>query len=187
MGEDIRALSSANATHEEVAWTLPTGAIAQTTPRVAATSDQSLLSTGRLTLAAVYLRAGQVVANISFLSGTTPLATGSNQWFSLWSSARVLRGVTADDTSTAWAANTLKTLAMVSPYTITTTGIHYLGILVVASTVPTLRSVSLGSAVSGLAPIITGTSDTGLTNPASAPGTAAAITAVGNVPYAYAS
>lgn len=171
----------------ERGWTLPTNGVAQTFDRNVAASDLTGgLSTGRLNMVGIYLRAGQAVSNITFVAGSTALSSGSNQWFSLWSSARAKLGVTADDTNTAWAANTAKTLAMASPYVVPASGLYYLGITVVATTVPTLRGVLGGNAVIfGIAPILAGTSDTGLTNPASAPATAAALTASTAMPYAY--
>jgi hypothetical protein len=97
----------------------------------------------------------------------------------------VLVGQTVDDTSTAWAANSIKTLAFASPVTTTYSGLHYLGLCVAASTVPTGLAVQLHAGITGLTPMIAATADTGLT--ATAPTTAAALTAFANYPYAYVS
>lgn len=166
----------------------PTGSLAQTTIRAPHDAgNANMLSTGRLSLVAISLAKGQVVTSISWLSATTALSVGSNQWFGIFGSDRVMKKVTGDDTSTAWAANTVKTLNLSSTYTATYTGLYYIGICVVATTVPTLRVNSNNVNLTGIAPILSGTSDTGLTNPASCPSTAAALTAVANVPYGYVS
>lgn len=168
----------------------PTGAIAQTHTRIVTVSDLAALSTGRLSLVAIYLPAGVTVNSISFLSRTTPAGTPTNQWFALLNNAAspVLLRQTADDTTTAWAANTVKTLALSSSFVTTYSGLHYVGIMVAAATVPTLTGVSLVSGVFGaLTPLVYGTSTTGLTTPASFTSPASAPTASTIVPYAYVS
>lgn len=164
---------------------LRSGAIAETVPRWLAATNATVLSTGRMSLVGIHLEAGQVVSNISFMSATTALGTGTHQWFALYSSARALLGQTANDTSTAWGANSVKTLAMATPYTVTASGLYYLGINVTATTVPTLFAYAGNANPIGLTPILTGTSDSSLTS--TAPATATAITAAANVPYAYVS
>lgn len=167
----------------------PAAAIAETIDRASATlSNASVLATGRMQLAAIHLSAGQVVTSATFYSATTALSAGSNQWFALFDSAFAKLRVTSDDTSTAWAATTAKTLTFSSTYTVPTTGIYYLGIVVVASTVPTLvgiSSVTNSSAVLLASPILGGRSDSSLTNPASCPSTATTpSTGLGDRPYA---
>lgn len=169
---------------------LPTAALHQTVPRHALLGNATTLSTGRMTLVRITLPAGTVVSNITFVSATTALGTGTHQWFALYDANRALLAVTANDTSTAWSANTAKTLAIASPYTITTTGDYYLGINVTASTVPTLLGVIHSNSVAiNLPPIVCGYdgTNTGLTTPAGAPATAAALTALAVIPYAYVS
>lgn len=167
---------------------LPSGAIAQSIPKNTQFNQSLSLVSGRLHLTAVWLRQGQTVTALAFSSAGTALATGSNQWFSLWDASRNKLAVTSDDTSTAWAAATIKTLNLTSSYVVPSSGLYYVGIVVVASTPPNLVSGSVGgggAGVAALAPILTGTSNTGLTNPASAPSTASAITAGTNNPYLY--
>lgn len=176
-----------SSTPVDVDWTRPTAALAQTFDRGVSTINSAVLVSGSLWLVGIYLSAGTTVTTITFTSSTTALATGSNQWFALYSSARALLGVTNDDTSTAWAAEATKTLTLSTPYLVLTSGMNYLGINVVATTVPSLRCSVTSARISTQAPILAGTSTTGLTNPASAPGTAAAITASGSVPYAFVS
>lgn len=168
-------------------WDLPTGAKAQTYDRSLGASSNSDLLSGRLTLVAVHLRAGQVISSITFFAASTALSGGSNQWFALYDSALGKLAVTADDTTTAWGGNSFKTLALTAPYTVLTSGLYYLGICVVATTVPTLRGPVTVANLNAAAPVLAGSSTTGLTDPASAPTTAAAITATVSTPYAYCS
>jgi hypothetical protein len=169
------------------AW-LPTGAISETSPRNGHSSGQNLsaLLSGRMNLVAIYLPKDATITSISFVSGTTAAVTPTAQWFALYSSALALLRQTTDDTNTAWGANTVKTLNLSSTYLTTAAGLYYLGVLVVAGTVPSLKGVSPSTAtVIDLLPAICGTSDTGLTT--TAPNPAAAITGTGSLPYAYVS
>lgn len=163
----------------------PSGALAETISAPLCTTDGSVLSTGRMSLVGIYLYAGTVVTSATFLSGGTPLGTGTHQWFALYSSALALLKQTSNDTNAAWAANTKKTLNFTSTYTVTTTGFYYLGINVTASTVPTLRTWAMSSGVSTQTPLLTGFSTSSLTT--TAPDPAAAITSQTNIPYGYVS
>lgn len=153
----------------------------QCVDNLAALTTQVMLST------ALYLRAGDVVTNLTFVSATTAAGTPTNWWFALYSPAATpaLLAQTADQTSTAWAANTAMTKALASPVTIATTGWHYAAIMVKATTVPTLVGVALHNAVEAGA-IITGekvlaqTSGSSLTD--TAPATIATPTTVATVP-----
>lgn len=155
-----------------------TGALASTFNRATPTSYGAGLLSGRLTLVRIFLPKGLPVTSIRFFSGNTALATGSNQWFGLFDSSYNKLALTADDTSTAWAATSSKTLAVTGgPYTVTATGWYYLGICVVASTVPNFQGLAVQSAgVPAAAPVMCGNSSTSLTDPASCPSTVAAPT-----------
>ena len=149
-------------------------------------SDQSVLASGRLQLERIILGKGQVITGISFWSYLTALVTGSNQWFAIFDSNGVPLAFTVDDTSTAWGTQTKKSLNLTSPYTVFVSGFYYIGICVVASTVPTLRSANITGRASGPAidpPICGGRSSTGLTDPASCPNPAGAITPQALSPY----
>ncbi len=163
----------------------PTSAIRASMARSSGFANVAPLSTGRLYMVAVHHAAGEVVTAISFLSATTALSGGTNQWAALFTSARVQLAVSADDTSTAWGASTVKTFTLSAPYTITATGLYYYGLNVTASTVPTLAGQSTLAAVTGVAPILSGYADASLTNPASCPATAAAITSLNVIAYAW--
>lgn len=162
-----------------------TGSFVETMPRWQPTASSALVS-GQMQMLAVGLLKGQVVAKIAFHTGTTAAGTPTNQWFALYSSALALLGTTTDDTTTAWAANAEKQLAMSSPYTVPADGLFYIVCMVAATTPPSLLSVATNGFLPQLAPIVVGrdTTHTALTNPASAPGTATL--AAGSVmPYAW--
>jgi hypothetical protein len=102
------------------------------------------------------------VTNISFHSATTAAGTPTHYVFALYDINRNLLGSTPDQTSGAWAANTLKTVAVGTPYLVTVTGVYYLMISVVATTVPTLKggTARTGGQLAGQAPILNGISST---------------------------
>lgn len=141
------------------------------------------LASGVLTSVRVKLFAGDVITNISVRSGATAAGTPTNYWFALYSNTGTpaLLAQTADQTSTAWAANTTKTLALSSAQTIGTTGYYWVGVMVAATTPPTL----LGSVAAP--PIVTGevnlsqSSGSGLTT--TAPATIATPTVKTFAPY----
>lgn len=183
-------LPSSSAASGALVTTAPTGALAQTFGRETRIDNVSGPTSGREILTLIYLTAGTLVSNITFFSGTTAATTPTNQWFSLRSSARALLAITADDTTTAWGANTKKTLAVSSPYTVPTSGLYYLGFMVAAAAVPTWLGAFQQHSVIALQPLIlTGTdnTNTGLTTPASAPATSAALGVGSTIPYAYVS
>jgi len=150
------------------------GTLAETMPRMSCPeTNTSAPTSGTVYLYAVFLRAGMVVKNIAFHSATTALGTGTHQIFGLYDSNRNLLAQTADDTSTAWAANTMKKLNLTAPYTIPQTGIYYLAFLISATTMPTLKGLTLTATQLHLqSPALHGSSNTGasaLPNPANAP------------------
>lgn len=149
----------------------------------ASDTGQVALATGVMTSVPVFLAAGDVITNISARSGATAAGTPTNYWFALYSNAATpaLLSQSADQTSTAWATNTTKTLALAAAQTISVTGIYWVGIMVTATTPPTL----LGSAA--VAPIVTGernlSQSSGSTLTATAPATIATPTVKQFAPY----
>ena len=165
----------------------PSGLLRSNLRRSECGGNLAALTTQVMTAVALYLEAGDVVTNLTFCSATTAAGTPTNWWFALYSSAATpaLLGQTADQTSTAWAANTAKTVALATPYTVLTTGVYYAAIMVKATTVPTLLGASLNANAS--AAVVTGqkvlanTSGSSLTD--TAPATIATPTTVATVPY----
>ncbi|MEH0627813.1 right-handed parallel beta-helix repeat-containing protein [Streptomyces stelliscabiei] len=125
-----------------------------------------------LYLVPVWLPQGLVVSNISFVSGGTAMVTPTNWWFTLHNRSKVALARSADQLTAAWAANTVKSLAIAqttagaaSSYTTTYGGLHYLGVMIKASTVPSLVSEgSVADVLASVSPGFGGT-DTGQTTP----------------------
>jgi hypothetical protein len=146
-------------------------------------TGQVALATGVMTSVPIFLRAGDVISNISVRSGATAAGTPTNYWAALYSSAAIpaLLSQSADQLTAAWAANTTKTLALAAAQTITAEGIYWVGIMVTATTPPTL----LGSVAAPA--IVTGernlSQSSGSSLVGSAPSTIASPTAKQFVPY----
>lgn len=171
---------------------LPGAAVAENMRRADATGNVAAPTSGTLVLAGgAVLPKGKTVSRIGFVSGTTALATGTHQVFALYRALdRALLGVTADDTNVAWGANAVKELLLASPFTPTDDVGIYFGLLVTASTMPSLAGAVMQNAALasiGGANHIAGTADTGLAGtPASLPAVAAALTGQTGIPYAWA-
>jgi len=145
---------------------LISGALAETFDRnLCDEVNTAVLSSGRLSGAAIWLESGMTISSISFHSATTAAGTPTNQLFGLFDSSRNLLRSSVNDTTTAWAANSLKTLALTTTFTTTYSGLYYLGIMVTATTVPTLKgnTARVGGQLQAQAPSMGGTSNTGLT------------------------
>lgn len=166
-----------------------TGAISETMPRVAFQGAYQTLVAGQMQLMAIPLTAGTVVTNIVFMSGSTAGASMTNQWFALYSPALAKIAVTNDALTAAWAANTEKSLALSAAYTIPTDGLYYIACMVAGTTPPSLLgATALNTVYGNLAPVLAArdTTNTGRTNPASAPATTT-LAASASFLYAYVS
>lgn len=141
------------------------GSKGETINRELCNETNTTVAGGTLFLQAIWLRAGTVVSNILLHSATTAGATLTNQFAGLYDSTRNLLASSANGTSGAWAAQTMKTFAMQTPYTVPTDGLYYIGFFVTATTVPTYKGHTARTAtqLAGQAPILQGTSNTGLT------------------------
>lgn len=162
-------------------------------PRVLASADGAALTTQVMTSVGLFLRAGDRVTNLTFLSGGTAAATPTNWWFALYSSATTpaLLQQSADQLTAAWAANTPKTLALATPADIEVDGVYYAAVMVKATTAPTLAGAAPRAAAAG--PVVAAgygekalavTSGAALTT--TAPATIASPTTVSTVPLAIA-
>jgi len=152
--------------------------------RLDAVADTGALTTQVMTSVPVYLRKGDIVTSITARSGATAAGTPTNYWFALYSSAATpaLLGQSADQLTAAWAATTNKTLALASPVTITADGWYWVGIMVKATTPPSLVGVSTTAS----AGIVTGEKNLAQTSGSAlvgtAPATIATPTAAATVP-----
>lgn len=160
----------------------PTGAIFEAFPRVNQSSSAQAIVSGTLWMVAVDIPLGKTITSLSFWSGSTAAATSTHVWFALYDSARALLRQTVDDTAASpWSANVEKNLALTSTFVTTYSGLHYIGVNVTAGTTPTLLSCTGNTGLWGKAPILQGTSNTGLTD--TAPNPANALSAAGGRPY----
>jgi hypothetical protein len=153
------------------------GTLAESMPReICPEVNTTAAATGVLNMQLIYLTAGQLISNITLASATTAAGTPTNYFFALYDGNRNLLAQSANQTTTAWPANTVKTLAMTSPYRVQVSGAYYIGYFMTATTVATLKggTARTGGQLANTAPIIYGTSSTGLTT--ALPNPAAAIT-----------
>jgi len=153
------------------------GTLAETMPRETCPEvNTTVAASGTLFMQAIYLKAGQLISNITLASATTAAGTPTNYFAALYDGSRNLLAQSANQTTTAWAANTVKTLAMTTPYRVQTSGLYYIGYFMTATTVATLKggTAKTGGQLAGAAPILHGASTTGLTT--ALPNPAAAIT-----------
>jgi hypothetical protein len=117
-------------------------------PAWACTSDLAATGTGVAIGTRIYLRKGDVVTNLTFVSGNTAAGTPTNWWHALYDEAGALLSQSADQLTGAWAANTAKKLALAAPQAITADGWYIASTSTTATTPQTLI---------GCAPIVTAT------------------------------
>ena len=142
-----------------------TGALYETMDRNTCPEvNTSALTSGRLTLQAIWIPAGNTISSISFWSATTAGGTLTNQLFGLYDNNLNLLRATASDGATAWGANAQKKLNLTSAFVTTYTGLYYLGIMVAGTTVPTLKggTARTDGSLAYQTPSMGGTSNTGL-------------------------
>jgi hypothetical protein len=141
----------------------------------------SSLASQTMYLFGLDLDIGDTITNIGVCFGSTAANTPTNWWFALYTSALVLMAQTADQTTGAIAAGSFKDIALSSPQAITTSGLHYVGVMVKASTVPTLagRLAAVDGGHMNFTVAMTGTSDGSLTT--TAPANAAAINTIAQI------
>jgi hypothetical protein len=172
----------------------PSGVLRESLPqgRFQALNNMSALTTQVMLSVALPLQAGDLITNLTFVSGGTAAGTPTNWWFALYdtSATPALIQQTADQTTTAWAANTAITLPLAAAYLVPAPGVYYAAVMVKATTPPTLAGLSLENAAAAGA-LVTGqkilaqTSGSSLT--ATAPSTITSATTVANLAYAVAS
>lgn len=164
----------------------------ETMPRAAVVNNNvPMASTGVMWNQSITLYKGDVISNIGFFSGSTALSAATHWWFALYDTALNKQGQTLDKTSTAWAAATAVTLGLTGSYTVTTTGVHYISVMVAATTVPSLHGsnvpsnvVSQASGITNVLPFNT-TSGSALTT--TAPATISSPSPASNCGYGWVS
>lgn len=157
-------------------------------PKLLAGGDVAIAATGVEMTTLIYLDAGTVVTNINFVTGGTAAGTPTAGYAVLRDGTTTGTKIaqTADFGSTARAANTAYPVALATAYTIPADGLYQVGVSFTATTVPTLRGISLGNAALcavGRASTVTSGSAVGAT----APTTLATPSNGSVVPYIYVS
>lgn len=156
---------------------LPTGLKGQSYSRMQ-TSTLITLTSGRLVLTAIPLPAGATVTSLAFIASTTGLSGVSHCWAALYDPALALLGQSANDTGATWAANAYKQFDLAAPVTVGAAGLYLAGVMVAASTPPSLVGVNPangGVTLASRPPTLGGQYNTGLTT--TAPGTASGFSA----------
>lgn len=154
-----------------IIWTMPRASAIQT-PTNPLQSGTLILMGGEHCV----LPRGVAINTIKWVSSSTAAVSPTNQWACLVErDTLAVLAKTADKTTEAWGANAVKTFTFSSAYTPAADTPVYIGLVVVASTIPTLAGLSTPTHVTGDTPILGGRSTGSLTNPASLGATAAAI------------
>jgi len=158
----------------------PSGATAETFPRTdCAASYPSALVSQTVYYTAIILPAGLPVNNLTMLVGNVAAAaTPTHGWYALLDSSRVVRAVSADQTS-AWASTFSQVPLSVSgsAYTTTYAGLYYMCVCITsAAAMPVLLIANpvVGNPGS-YAPVLCGTGSTTSTTP---PATGTTMTAI---------
>jgi hypothetical protein len=155
---------------------------AESIPKLLAGGDLAIAATGVELAFDIQLDAGDVVTSLTFVTGGTAAGTPTAGYAVLRDSAGAKLAQTADFGSTARAANTAYTVALSAPYVVSGSGLFKVGISFTATTVPTLRGISLGNAaVAAVGRACTQTH--GSSVGATAPATIASPTSASVIPY----
>lgn len=156
-------------------------------PVWACVADLAATGTGVAIGTRKFLRKGDIVTALTFVSGNTAAATLTAWWHALYDPDGAKIAQSADQGSAAWGANTAKRLTLVGgPYTISTDGWYILATSTTASTVQTL--IGCAPIVTASAAVHTGSKALGFTFGsgvgATAPATTGTQTGVAKCPLA---
>ena len=142
---------------------------------------------------AIPLPSGTPVNNITLMLGGSAFTTANvtHGWYALLDSSRIVRAVSADQTGGNWGTTfTSYTLPMGTAWTTTYGGLHYAAVCITytGNSGEFVAGPSSLGGVTGLVPVLSGTSSTGQTTPPATGSTLATITSVvGDHFYAYTS
>lgn len=146
----------------------PTGALAASVDgRMSSSGTSTVATSGTIVAFAIPIESGLLISNMT-LTSIAAEATGTHAWVGIANSAGTVLGVSADKTAAAYfAANTVTTTALATPFTTTYTGLYYGFVNVTATTVPTFAAAPAvaHAAISTVPPILCGTALTGQTTP----------------------
>lgn len=169
--------------------------IAETLPRRLVTLNNiAIAASGTIMVTAIYIPADVTVSTLNFASGSTAEATGTHAWMALYrpgnpavtGDLRLLGQSTNDTGAAAIGANVIFTKTLATPIKITGGGLHYIGISVTATAMPTAAGATATNAGSGflaITPWVTATGGTALAGVA--PDPMPALSASTAQPYLY--
>jgi hypothetical protein len=167
----------------------PTGAKMESIPRgiVRGASYGALPASGQGIGVAVALQENIKYSSVTFVSGTTALATGTHQWAALLDVNYKVLAISADSTSAAWGTATAKTFTFGTAYQCAAQQTAYVVLVVAATTTPTIVSGAtaiLGS-LNAVLPFTTGITASGQTTPPAVGATLTLSTSTKAIPYFY--
>jgi hypothetical protein len=140
-------------------------------PVWAAGSDLAATGTGVCIAVPVFLRAGDIVTSLTFVSGSQAAVNPTHWFHALYDPDGAKLRQSADQLTAAWAASAAKKLAMATTYTVTASGWYYASTSMTADTVVTLAGTA---PLVGTATAHTGSLALGVTHGTAVAGTAPA-------------
>lgn len=169
----------------------PTGAVAETFPRVAGGAQSITIATvsGTTYMTAIYLPINTVVNAVNVVVGSTPSSNDVTiNWAALCDNTRKVLAVSANATAQLTPAGEVNALSLSAAFTTTYSGLYYIAYTVGATTTqPTLvGNTAAGTELNKQVPIVSGTSSTTATaTPPAVATVLGAITATSSTIYAY--
>lgn len=104
--------------------------------------NTTLTTTGQVYMELIWIPAGTVVSQIRIWSATTAAGTPTHYNAGLYDTSGNQLATGTDKTSTAWAANTMTSFSMSTPYTVPTSGLYFVAYSMVATTCPTIKGTT---------------------------------------------
>ena len=125
----------------------PTGTYLETVERASVNIDQAVAATGVMLTAAIPVLQGAVLSKVTFAVGATAATTPTHWWVALYGPGATVQPLlvqSADQTTTAMAANTFYTTSFTTAYTAPTTDVYYIGLCFTGTQIPTLLGKAQG-------------------------------------------
>ena len=125
----------------------PSGTYFETCPRGEVNIDQAVAASGVMLTAAIPVTQGAVLTKVTFAVGGTAASTPLHWWVALYGPGATVQPLlvqSADQLTTAIAANTFVTTSFTTPYTAPTTDVYYIGLSFSGTTAPTLLGKAQG-------------------------------------------
>jgi len=121
----------------------PTGVLAESYPRTLVTEyDANMFTSNSPFSQSVILTAGMVVTNCVFMSSDTGATSPTNYQAGIYNSEYSLEAYSADQLTTPWPANTLKSIPLLSPYLVPKTDLYFITLYMTATTPVKLRGMN---------------------------------------------